>query len=188
MGVTIELPKFHPKALEAVVRQAAQRRPLYRLALMNGFMIEDMEDLHRFRAWLGQQPVPRLMDWLVEAGFAHRLLLIALNAEWGNGADGGWNPGPLREAICRLTEQPDMATWRESDAIGSKAAPIGCLLRHVLEDRHAVDAVELAEDALQRIAELSMAVQDSEVWSMPLLDEIGELHRKACLEARPDPV
>ena len=167
MGVTTELPKFHPKALEAVVRQAAQRRPLYRLALMNGFMIEDMEDLHRFRAWLGQQPVPRLVDWLVEAGFAHRPLLIALNAEWGNGADGGWNPGPLREAIRRLTEQPDMATWRESDAIGSKAAPIGCLLRHVLENRHAVDAVELAEDALQRIAELSMAVQDSEVWSMP---------------------
>lgn len=23
---------------------------------------------------------------------------------------------------------------------------------------------------------------------LPLLDEIGELHRKACLEARPDPV
>jgi hypothetical protein len=58
----------------------------------------------------------------------------------------------------------------------------------VLEDRPAVDAVELAEYALQRIAELSMEVQDSEVWSMPLLDEVGELHRKACLKARPDPV
>ncbi|MFM7804527.1 MAG: hypothetical protein ACKPGK_08550 [Verrucomicrobiota bacterium] len=66
---------------------------------MNGFMIEDMEDLHRFRAWLGQQPVPRLVDWLVEAGVAHRPLLIALNAEWGSGADGGWDPGPVREAI-----------------------------------------------------------------------------------------
>lgn len=155
---------------------------------MNGFMIEDMGDFHRFRAWLGQQPVPRLVDWLVEAGVAHRPLLIALNAEWGSGADGGWNPGPVREAIRRLTELPDMATWRESDAIGSKADPICCLLRHVLEDRPAVDAVELAEYALQRIAELSMEVQDSEVWSMPLLDEVGELHRKACLKARPDPV
>lgn len=137
---------------------------------------------------MGQQPVPRLVDWLVEAGVAHRPLLIALNSEWGSGADGGWNPGPVREAIRRLTELPDMATWRESDAIGSKADPICCLLRHVLEDRPAVDAVELAEYALQRIAELSMEVQDSEVWSMPLLDEVGELHRKACLKARPDPV
>ena len=73
-----------------------------RLAFMNGFMIEDMEDFHRFRAWLGQQPVPRLVDWLVEAGVAHRPLLIALNAEWGSGADGGWDPGPVREAIRRL--------------------------------------------------------------------------------------
>jgi len=112
---------------------------------MNGFMIEDMEDLHRFRAWLGQQPVSRLVDWLVEAGVAHRPLLIALNAEWSSGADGGWNPGPVREAIRRLTELPDMATWRESDAIGSKADPICCLLRRVLEDRPAVDAVEWAE-------------------------------------------
>ena len=44
-------------------------------------MIEDREDLQRFRVWLGQHPVPRLVDWLVEAGFARRPLLIALNAE-----------------------------------------------------------------------------------------------------------
>ena len=112
---------------------------------MNGFMIEDMGDFHRFRAWLGQQPVPRLVDWLVEAGVAHRPLLIALSAEWGGGADGGWNPGAVREAIRRLTELQDMATWRESDAIGSRAHPIGCLLRHLLEDSPAVDAVGLAE-------------------------------------------
>jgi hypothetical protein len=56
----------------------------------------------------------------------------------------------------------------------------------VLEEKHAADAVELAEYALERIAELNMAVQDSEGWSVPLLDEVGELHRKACLEARPD--
>lgn len=33
-----------------------------------------------------------------------------------------------------------------------------------------------------------MAVQDSEGWSVPLLDEVGELHRNACLEARTDAV
>lgn len=155
---------------------------------MNGLMIEDMEDLQRFRAWLGQQPVPRLVGWLVETGFAHRPLLIALNAERRSGAGGGWNPGPVREAIRCLTELPGFATWRESDANGSKAAPLGCLLRHVIEDRHAAEAVELAEYALERIAELGRETQDSEGWSMPLLDEVGELHRRACLEARPDPV
>jgi hypothetical protein len=43
----------------------------------------------------------------------------------------------------------------------------------VLEEKHAADAVELAEYALERIAELNMAVQDSEGWSVPLLDEVG---------------
>lgn len=94
-------------------------------------------------------------------------------------------------AVCfarGLTEPPAVATWRESDAIGNQVAPIGSLLRHVLEEKHAADAVGLAEYALERIAELSMGTQDSEVWSVPLLDDVGELHRKACLEARPDPV
>ncbi len=67
-------------------------------------------------------------------------------------------------------------------------APIRCLPRHVLEEKHAADAVELAEYALERIAELNLSVQDSEGWSVTLLDEVGELHRKACLEARPDAV
>ena len=126
------------------------------------------------------------MEWLVDAGFAHRPLLVALTAAWGCGTGESWNTGPVREAIRRLTEPPKWATWRESDAIGTQVALIGCLLRHVLEEKHAADAIELAEYALERIAELSMAVQHSEGWSVPLLDEVGELHRKACLEARPD--
>ena len=149
-------------------------------------MIQDREDLQRLRTWLGEQPVPRLVEWLVEAGFAHRPFLVAMTAAWGAGAGESWNAGPVREAICGLTEPPKRTTWRESDAIGNQVAPIGCLLRHVLEERHAADAVELAEYALERIAELSMAVQDSEGWSVPLLDEVGEVHRKACVEARPD--
>ncbi len=151
-------------------------------------MMKDMEDLQRFKAWLEQQPASRLADWLVEAGLAHRPLGIALNAEWGSEAGGRWDPGPVREAIRRLAEVPDMASWRDSNAIGNTPAPIGCLLRHVLEDQHAAETVALAEHALERIAELSMATQDSEEWSIPLLDEVGELHRKACLEAKPDPV
>ena len=156
------------------------------MALFKRIMIDNREDLQRLRTWLGEQSVPRLVGWLVEAGFAHHPFLVAMTAAWGAGAGESWNAGPVREAIRRLSEPPKCATWRESDAIGNQVAPIGCLLRHVLEERHAADAVELAEYALERIAELSMAVQDSEGWSVPLLDEVGEVHRKACVEARPD--
>ena len=62
-------------------RNRTAMTPRCRLQIMNELMIEDREDLQRFRVWLGQHPVPRLVDWLVEAGFARRPLLIALNAE-----------------------------------------------------------------------------------------------------------
>jgi hypothetical protein len=80
--------------------------------------IRELFDTHEIVSFFaameaGEIPDPAKVDWLVEAGFAHRPLLIALNAEWGSGADGGWNPGPLRETIRRLTELPDLATWRE---------------------------------------------------------------------------
>ena len=174
------VPRFAPEnAWDRLARTMARFETL---------MIQDIEDIQRFRAWLGQQPVPQLVEWLVEAGFAHRPILVALTAAWECGAGDGWKPDPVREAIRCLTEPPAVATWRESDAIGNQVAPIGSLLRHVLEEKHAADAVGLAEYALERIAELSMGTQDSEVWSVPLLDDVGELHRKACLEARPDPV
>jgi hypothetical protein len=60
------------------------------------FMIQDNHDLQRFRTWLGEQPVPRLVEWLVDAGFAHRPLLVALTAAWGCGTGQSWNTGSVR--------------------------------------------------------------------------------------------
>lgn len=147
-----------------------------------------MSDSEFLRSWLDRQPPSRIADWLDQARVVFPPLAIALEAERDRLPTGAPNPAALREAIRRLMERPEHATWRDAADIGNVASLVCTLLGHSIDDGADAGVVELAEFAMQRAEQLAMDVQDSEIWSGSLFGELAALHLRACRHCNPDPI
>jgi uncharacterized Zn finger protein len=138
-------------------------------------------------AFLAGQPTA----WLVE-----RLLRVAetnsvLRAEWETLATESHTDGPdlsrFRRQLERSLIVPDYLDWAEASTYVQSAYEAIASIEDILDRGLAVAAVELAEDAL-RLLEAAVEQVDQNGEMSGVLESVQDLHLRACVAARPDPV
>jgi uncharacterized Zn finger protein len=101
---------------------------------------------------------------------------------------GGVDVDAIKEALDRAIDPGDYLSWREIGDYSNRVEEAVKTIEEVLEEGNAVEAIELAEHALESTEEAMGSVDDSDGHMGRILARLQELHLRACRKARPDPV
>ncbi|SMF95334.1 Uncharacterized conserved protein, contains Zn finger domain [Methylomagnum ishizawai] len=131
----------------------------------------------RLGEYLPLQPVETLVDWLLEAAgrdeTTYRTLRLAMEKVGGS----------LHQIKALRREIDQIARYCNPDDWDSLLDSLEELL-----DTEPAAVVEVAEYAVERVEAAIPELEYDEGEAIDILDRLGELHRQACLSARPDPV
>ncbi|HXJ91508.1 MAG TPA: SWIM zinc finger family protein [Terriglobia bacterium] len=112
-----------------------------------------------------------------------RLLLAAAKE-----AKAGVNLTAFRRAISKALDAGDFVDYHGMASYARDADEVIDQIEALQRDGHAEAAIELSEHAL-KCAERSMdSMDDSDGYMGGILERLQEIHYRACVEARPDPV
>lgn len=159
--------------------------PLYRPAgespAKTGTTIEDV------RAYLARQErdtlVRMILDKAMEDAHWREQLLMKAASQQPGGADIRTFRRALRNAIATGDFVDYYAAGGYAD--GVQAAIDG--LEDLLASGYASDVVELSEEAIALLEDALNAVDDSDGYMNPIIDQIQDLHYRACEMAHPEP-
>lgn len=135
------------------------------------------------------QDAATLKEWLLEAAKRDDALYESLLLKARRAAGPASTIKGFREAIDRATETGGFVDWHDMPSYATGLENIVGALAELLQQGQAAALVELAEYAIARVEAACEYVDDSDGGEMTTtLERLGELHYKACLAARPDPV
>jgi len=138
------------------------------------------------RAYLAAQTHDALVDTLLEAADGDTRLYDRLAMAAATGGERATRLATFRASIDSAVATPGFVSWSEMwDYASGIEAAIGGLER-LLGEGHADDVVELAEYALSTLEAALQEVDDSSGQVGGLLEDLQELHLKACRRARPE--
>lgn len=144
-----------------------------------------MDDL---RAFLHRQEKGRLVETLLREALEDEDLRERLLLEAAREDPAHLDFDAYRRAISNAVSAGDFVDY---DAAGGYARGISRVVEPVaalLDDGHAAEVVELAQYALSELEQALGYVDDSAGYTGGVIRELHELHRRACQQARPDPV
>jgi len=150
----------------------------------------DREDPWRkMEAFLETQPKQMLIALLLEVAQRDDRLhdSLLLKGTLAAGGDGTAAIASFRRAIDEATSVDDFIDWRQVRTYGSRLDQIIESLEELLDHGAAAALVHLTEHATRRIEDSLDHVDDSHGVVGEVLQRVGELHRAACVMARPDP-
>jgi hypothetical protein len=136
--------------------------------------------------WLEQQSKAQLIKLIEmhcdeDGDFLNRLQLKAAAR----------NPARNMERIKKTIQNAfwieDYVDWREAASYANNLCPVFETLKELLESGEAEAVVELVEEALDCWVEAANCIHDDGEMAAAL-DELFELHLRACQKAKPDPV
>ena len=96
--------------------------------------------------------------------------------------------GTFRRAIDDATLIDDFIDWREAGTFAADVDEVVDSLAELLKPNSAPVLVELTEHAIARLERSLEQIDDSDGQVGDIVHRLGELHLKACLMARPEPV
>ncbi len=138
--------------------------------------------------WLEGRGAEELRGWLREALEENSRLRQKLSRQAQRELGQAPDLTALKQQMIRATAPPDrgFVEWREAPAY-CNAMERACVdpLEELLEEGHAAEVVELAEQVLVLTERAAEHVQDSGEIGM-LWDRLHALHLKACQQAKPD--
>lgn len=134
------------------------------------------------------QDAATLTEWLLEAAKRDDMLYenLLLKAQRATGPASTIKA--FRAAINRAVETGGFVDWHEMPTYASGLEYIIDSLAELLQQGQSAALVELAEYAIASVESACEYVDDSNGEMTVMLERLGELHHKACLVARPDPV
>lgn len=138
------------------------------------------------RAYLAAQPPQAVIDLVLDVAQRDDRLyqLLLLKAE----RSGGGNVAmAFRRAIDDATRIHGFVDWREVRTFAGDIDQVADSLAELLKRDTAPMLVELLEYAVERIEHSLEQVDDSNGEIGDIVCQLGELHRKACAMARPEP-
>lgn len=138
----------------------------------------------QIQAYLATLDESALREWLMEAverdrGLRDRLLLEAKSVN----ADG---LGDMKAAVRQATSVSRFLEWDEAGDYGDNLTHLARLLEQWLRGPHAQHVVELAELAIENAERSLEQIDDSNGEVMPAIQELVEIHRRACEQTKPD--
>lgn len=140
------------------------------------------------RLFLSQQTAEVLAQWLLELAQHDSHTAVFLS---GKMASATLSPGVeqrIRLAILDATTVPDGLNPRETSKIATMLERILLELEQLLHVANADLLVELSENAIEQIEQALEQINDVNGDIGGVLESIGQLHLRACIMARPDPV
>lgn len=134
------------------------------------------------------QDVETLKEWLLEAAKRDDVLYENLLLKARCAAGPVSTIKGFRAAIDQAVDAGGYVDWHEMPTYGAGLENIADSLAGLLKQGQEAALVELAEYAIARVEAASEYVDDSNGELTNMLERLAELHHKACLAARPDPV
>lgn len=137
------------------------------------------------REYLAAQPEDALIELLLNVAERDDRLYqsLLLKAE----RSGGDVAVAFRRAIDGATTVDDFLDWREAASFAGNIDEVVDSLAELLKPDTVAVLVELAEYAIERVERALEQVDDSSGSVGDVVRTLGELHRKACVMARPEP-
>lgn len=140
------------------------------------------------RSFLSRQTAEVLAQWLLELAQQDNHTSVFLS---GKMASATLSPGVeerIRAAILDATTLPDGLNPRETGKITAMLERILLELEQLLQAANADLLVELSENAIEQIEQALEQINDVNGDIGGVLESLGQLHLRACIMARPDPV
>jgi uncharacterized Zn finger protein len=139
------------------------------------------------RGWLANQDPQKLVDLLMEQAMADGRLQQRLVLEVARRGGKGLDLRTYRRAIDAAVNVADFVDYEEAFdyAHGIEEAVKG--IAALLKDGYAVEVIELAEYALERVEGAIEHMDDSDGHMSGILEQLQTLHLTACKQAKPDP-
>lgn len=137
------------------------------------------------REYLAAQPQESLVALLLETAERDDRLYNALLLKAERG--GGDVVAAFRRAIDEATRIYGFVDWREAGSFANNIDEVAKSLAELLKPDTAAVLVELAEYAIERLERALEQIDDSSGSVGDVVRDLGELHRKACAMARPEP-
>lgn len=140
------------------------------------------------RSFLSQQTPEVLSQWLLELAQQDNHVAMFLSAKM---ASATLSPGVeqrIRAAILDATTVPNGLNPHETGKIAAELERILLELEQLLQVANADLLVELSENAIEQIEQALEQITDVNGDIGGVLENIGQLHLRACIMARPDPV
>lgn len=139
--------------------------------------------------YVGLQDAETLAAWLLESAKRDDVLYENLLLKARRAAGPASTVKGFRAAIDRAVDTDGYVDWHEAATYAAGLESIVDSLAELLQQGQAAALVELAEYAITRVELACEHVDDSNGGEMTdMLERLGELHYKACLAARPDPI
>ncbi len=139
--------------------------------------------------FVGLQDAATLTAWLLETAKRDDVLYENLLLKARRAAGPVSTIKGFRAAIDRAVDTGGYVDWHEASTYAAGLESIVNSLAELLQQGQAAALVELVEYAIVRVEAACEYVDDSNGGEMTdMLERLGELHHKACLAARPDPV
>lgn len=138
------------------------------------------------REYLAAQPQDGLIELLLKVAERDDRLYqsLLLKAE----RSGGDVAVAFRRAIDEATRIDDFLDWREAGSFADTIDEVVDSLAELLKPDTAAVLAELAEYAIERVERALGQIDDSNGSVGDVVRTLGELHRKACAMARPEPI
>jgi uncharacterized Zn finger protein len=142
---------------------------------------------HDIKQHLTAQAPETLIELLLDVARRDDRLYQSLLLKAERSGGGGKVAKAYVRAIDAATRVDGFVDWRESSAFADNIDQVADSLAELLKADTAAVLVELAEYAIERIEKSMEHVDDSNGEVGGIVYRLGELHRKACAMARPDP-
>lgn len=141
------------------------------------------------RQYLGREDKAVLVELLMErAQWDETLRDQVFLRTAKNRRKGGVDVESLKEAIDGAIDPGDFLGWDEIGEYANGVEEAVDTIAAVLKEGHAAQTIELAEHALGTLERAMGSLHDSDGEMSRFLQRLEELHRAACVKARPDPV
>jgi uncharacterized Zn finger protein len=144
--------------------------------------------LDDIRAHLAGRSKDSLIELLLDQAARDEQLYDRLLLETASRRPKGPDLAALRKAIDRAVDPGEFVDYRSAYAYVTGVDEVIDTLDRLIRQGDAAAVVELTEYAVAAVDEAMGSVDDSDGLLGGVLQRLGDLHRSACIAARPDPV
>jgi uncharacterized Zn finger protein len=139
------------------------------------------------RTWLAKQDQTKLVEIILDQAAADARFRDWLLLQSARSAGKGANVAAIRKAIDRATRTGGFVDYRAARDFSLGVDQVVDSIADLLKEGFANEVIELTEQALGKVEEATLHMDDSDGYMGGILSQLQELHLAACRKAKPDP-
>jgi len=153
---------------------------------MDGEKSAGKTDLDRLRDYLSEQPLPALVELIIEHALWDDTLLRRLTMDAARSEE-AVDMRAMKHAVTEATRTGGFVDYGAAPNFARGIEDVVHAISQLLEEGHAHEVITLSEYALRRVERALLHMDDSDGFMRPILDDLQTLHHAACVKAKPDP-